>query len=107
MILLRFKKNCVVNAQHFKTAIQAAMQMLNKPRYKVIVLAEPGVVFTKEGLAYSNSYDHMKHKIAWASVSENKSKVFFTNLIQHFKAKKVPFKMFRRVDEAVNWLESN
>ena len=37
MVLVRFKKNCVVGAQHFKMVMQAAHQMLNRQKYKVIV----------------------------------------------------------------------
>ena len=106
MVLVKFKKNCVVGAQHFKVVMQAAHQMLNRQKYKVIVCTEPGVVFTKEGLEYSSSTDHMKYKIAWASVSDSKAKIFFTNLFQSIRSKDVPFKMFTNVDDAMLWLET-
>lgn len=106
MVLVRFKKNCVVGAQHFKMVMQAAHQMLNRQKYKVIVCSEPGVIFTKEGLEYSSSTDHMKYKIAWASVSDSKAKIFFTNLFQSIRTKDVPFKMFTNIDDAMLWLET-
>lgn len=106
MILVKFKRNCIVGANHFKVVMQAAHQMLNRQKYKVIVCTEPGVTFTKEGLEYSNSNEHMKYKIAWASVTDNSTKIFFTNLFQSIRSSDVPFKMFKCVDDAMLWLEN-
>lgn len=106
MVLVKFKSNCIVGAQHFKLVMQAAHQMLNRQKYKVIVCTEPGVTFTKEGLDYSNSNEHMKYKIAWASVTDSSTKIFFTNLLQRVRSTEVPFKMFKCVDDAMLWLET-
>jgi methionine synthase I (cobalamin-dependent) len=106
LVMIRFRNNCAIGAQHLKNAMDAAKKLANKPRCKVILYVEPGVVYTAEGRAYSHSKDHMQNKIAWAAISSSSLRIFFVNMIQKIRNDGVPYRMFKGVDEAMHWLET-
>lgn len=106
LVMVSFRNNCAIGVHHLKNAMDAAQKLVNKPQCKVLVYIEPGVVYTPEGKAYSFSTDHLKHKLAWAAVSNSGWQIFINNLSQKMKGSNVPFRMFKRVDEAMDWLES-
>jgi len=105
LITIHYLNQCDVDVDVVKKVSNKIREAIGQEKYRVVVLADSGVNFTKEGREYSVLEDQTSTKVAWAAVTNNLGHIIMVNFFLKINKPTIPFRLFKHIDEAVAWVE--
>lgn len=105
LITIHYIGNCDVDVPLVKKVHDTILQMTQGEKYRVVVLADAGVNFTKEGREFSVQQDQTSNKVAWAAVTNNLGHIIMVNFFLKINKPNIPFRLFKNIEDAVAWVE--